>query len=96
MQLMPGGLCVYCVNAGRTPVVRWITMLVLFLPVVMFSGFLAFHGSDAANATFALWMFTTVVCFIRGLFILRRHRRLAWCCIGVALLQIILAAWCRR
>ena len=72
-----------------------LTIFILTLPVVMFFGFvflLRSHASDAFEIPFFIvWIFTALVCFVRGFFIFRQHRRLAWCCFGVALLQVVLA-----
>jgi hypothetical protein len=72
-----------------------LTIFILLLPVVMFFGFmflLRSHASDTLELPFFIfWIFTALVCFVRGLFIFRQHRRLAWCCFGVTLLQVVLA-----
>jgi cytochrome bd-type quinol oxidase subunit 2 len=72
-----------------------LTIFILLLPVVMFFVFvflLRSHASDMLELPFFIfWILTALVCFVRGLFIFRQHRRLAWCCFGVTLLQFILA-----
>ena len=71
-----------------------LTVLNLLLPTIIFLiGF--FMPGEVAEAVIgvlvAIWMIATVGCIIRGIYIFRSHRRLAWCCFLVALLQILLA-----
>jgi hypothetical protein len=70
-----------------------LTILFLLLPVVMFFGFLFVldHSDALALPLFILWMLTAVVCLAWGFYISRRHRLLGWLCVGVALLQFVLA-----
>jgi hypothetical protein len=72
-----------------------LTIFILLLPIVIFvSGILLIHrpASDAMIQTFlGFWAAASLLCFIRGFFIFRQHRRLAWCCFLIALLQIIFA-----
>jgi len=71
-----------------------LTVLILLLPVVTFLSGLWLLPRDVGDAVVGAflvwWLLTTVVCFVRGCFIFRHHRRLAWCCFGVVLLQFFL------
>jgi hypothetical protein len=72
-----------------------LTIFILSLPVVMFLAVIFLFRSQTSDefelTFFVFWILTAVVCFIRGLFIFREHRRLALCCFGITLLQILLA-----
>jgi len=60
--------------------------------IVTLFGFLMNDRSNAGDALelplFILWMLATLACFLRGLFIFRKHRSLAYCCLVIALIQI--------
>src|SRR5208283_5398502 len=71
-----------------------LTVFILLLPVIIFfSGFLMASRIDgpAVIVFLVIWMLASIACFVRGLFIFDSHRRLAWCCFLVALLQFSLA-----
>lgn len=74
-----------------------LTLLILLLPVAIFFGWILLQprlgeaGDSLIPIWFGIWMLATLVCFIWGIIIFRRYRRLSWCCFGVTLLQVILA-----
>jgi hypothetical protein len=71
-----------------------LTVFILLLPLMIFFFGLVFMKHSSAYAAlwfFSFWALASLVCFVWGLVILRRHRRLACCCIAVAALQILLA-----
>jgi hypothetical protein len=71
-----------------------LTLLIMLLPVMMFFGFLFALKHNALELPgFILWILATLVCVVRGIVIFRQHRRLAWCCFGVALLQVVLVVF---
>jgi hypothetical protein len=74
-----------------------ITVHILIMPVIaLLVGLLLAHRDNLWPQTlslcfFYLWIATTLVCFVRGITILRQHRYLAWGCFTVALGQVGLA-----
>jgi hypothetical protein len=74
-----------------------LTIFILLLPwaILLVVGALVHLGINYGWIFLCLgpWMLASLVCFIRGLFIFRRHQRLAWCCFINAAIQLILAIW---
>ena len=72
-----------------------LTIFILLLPIVIFvTGILMIHrpASDTMIETFlGVWAAASLLCFIRGFFIFRHRRWLAWCCFIVAAVQIVFA-----
>jgi hypothetical protein len=63
-----------------------LTLFLLLLPWLAFFGFVY----DSAPPLGMFWIFTILVCLVRGIYVFRLHRLLAFCCFAVALVQIFL------
>jgi endonuclease/exonuclease/phosphatase (EEP) superfamily protein YafD len=71
------------------------TIVILVLPFVMALLFLLLALQAAGDAfviaSLFLWVLTAVICFVRGCIIFRRQPALGCCCLGIALLHLVIA-----
>src|SRR4051812_39389327 len=66
-----------------------LTCFVVVVPIL--SGVLVHLNmeSNAMGPLFWLWAVLSVGCFVWGRFTFRKYRSLAWCCVAVGMLQLI-------
>lgn len=65
-------------------------VILMLLPLAFAGACYLFPDSENAEVVLCFWALCTIACLACGFVIRRKHPRLAWACVGIGFLQIVL------